>query len=154
MIERNKAVPASHLILEHEGKVLLARRCNTGYQDGNYQFPAGHVDAGELPMDAMVREAQEEIGITIDRENLTLVHMIYRTRRDVTGDRVDLFFAASVWAGEVTNMEPNKCDDLLWVEPDVLPENTLPVCRIALDGRRDNKIFTEMSAEQLAACGL
>lgn len=55
MATRNKAIPAVYIFLEKDGKFLIARRCNTGYQDGNYQVPAGHVDEGELPTEAMVR---------------------------------------------------------------------------------------------------
>ena len=69
--ERNKAVPAVYLILERDdGCILLMRRCNTGYQDGNYNLPSGHVEDGELPKAAMVREAKEEIGIDVAQEDL------------------------------------------------------------------------------------
>ncbi len=68
--ERNKAVTAVYLILKREGKILIARRCNTGYQDGNYQLPAGHVDAGELPTEAMIREGNEEIGIVLKKDDV------------------------------------------------------------------------------------
>ena len=44
MANRNKAIPAVYIFLEKDGKFLIARRCNTGYQDGNYQVPAGHID--------------------------------------------------------------------------------------------------------------
>ena len=40
---RNKTVPAAYIILKKDGKVLLARRCNTGYEDGNYHITSGHV---------------------------------------------------------------------------------------------------------------
>jgi 8-oxo-dGTP pyrophosphatase MutT (NUDIX family) len=78
MVHRNRAVPAVYLIVEREEKLLIARRCNTRYEDGNYQVPAGHVDPGELPKEAMIREAKEEIGITIHATDLELVHMSYR----------------------------------------------------------------------------
>ena len=61
MKTRNKAVPAVYLILERDNKILIARRANTGYEDGNYQVPAGHVEEAELPTEAVIREAKEEV---------------------------------------------------------------------------------------------
>jgi len=70
MKTRNKAIPASYLFLEKDGKILVARRCNTGYQDGKYQIPAGHVEMGELPTEALIRETKEEIGIDLNPADL------------------------------------------------------------------------------------
>ncbi len=154
MKTRNKAVPASYLFLEKEGKILVARRCNTGYQDGNYQVPAGHIEEGELPTEALIREAKEEINIDLSTKDLELVHVSYRPKHDETGDRVDFFFRAKTWSGEVTNMEPDKCDDLKWVSYDELPDNmTLHVMK-AIKNMNKGVFFEEISAEELKTNGL
>ena len=110
---RNKAVPAAYILLEKDGKVLLGRRCNTGYQDGKYQVPAGHVEEGELPSEAIIREAKEEINADIVLVDLKLVHVSYRPKHDDSGDRVDFFFRAERWNGEIKNMEPRLLADKL-----------------------------------------
>ena len=51
-------------------EVLLALRKNTGYNDGKYELPGGHVEEGEDLIDAMIREAKEELNINLKRENL------------------------------------------------------------------------------------
>ena len=61
--KRNKAVPASYLVLKKDGKILLTRRQGSGYYDGWYGLPAGHVEAGELPTECLIREAKEEIDV-------------------------------------------------------------------------------------------
>ena len=122
-MNRNRAVPTVYLIVEEEEKLLIARRCNTGYEDGNYQVPAGHVDPGELPKQAMIREAKEEIGISIHATDLELVHTSYRPPHDETGNRVDFFFRVHRWSGDIKNVEPDKCDDLRWVTYAALPAN-------------------------------
>lgn len=125
MALKNSAVPASYVLFEKDDKVLFARRCNTGYCDGMYQMPAGHVDPGEGPVEAAVREMKEEVGVDITPEDLEFVHVAYRLSDDKSENRVDFFYKVSKWSGEITNMEPEKCDDMAWVTYDALPENTV-----------------------------
>lgn len=152
--KRNNAVSAVYLFLKRDGKILIARRCNTGYQDGNYQVPAGHVDAGELPKEAMIREAKEEIGITLTPDDLRFVHIGFRTKSDATGDRVDFFFEATRWDGEVINAERLKCDDLQWVEPSRLPQNFTPHVRVAIECAQHGEFFSELGIDFFKSSGL
>ena len=151
---RNKATTASYLVLQKDNEILFARRCNTGYQDGNYQVPAGHIDAGELPSEALIREVKEEIGITIKPENVKFAHTSFRPMMDETGDRVDYFFIVETWEGEVTNCEPDKCDHLLWTTIEKMPENTTPHVRIVLECIGKNEPFSEISLNELKETGM
>ena len=61
--QRNKNIPASYIILFKDNKVLLQRRFNTGYEDGNYSIVAGHVDPGESFTKYIIRkEFYSELG--------------------------------------------------------------------------------------------
>jgi 8-oxo-dGTP diphosphatase len=62
--------------LHHRGEVLLARRASTKtIAPGKYHLPGGHVEFGEHPTDALVRELREELSIeTIVREPLWVFH--------------------------------------------------------------------------------
>ncbi|MDQ3005393.1 MAG: NUDIX domain-containing protein, partial [Chloroflexota bacterium] len=51
-----------HLLFFRQNEMLLLRRFNTGFRDGEYSVPAGHLDGGEPVMSAATREAQEEVG--------------------------------------------------------------------------------------------
>ncbi|MDH6118047.1 NUDIX domain-containing protein [Kitasatospora sp. GAS204B] len=114
------------LILERaDGRILLAERANTGYADGQLNLPSGKVDHGESVAEAVIREAAEEIGIKLDRDDLRTVHVVH-FRNPEGQPRVGWFFAASRWDGEPVNTEPHKCAGLLWVCPEQLPENTVP----------------------------
>jgi len=141
---REKAVTAVYLIIRQNGKILLALRQNTGYLDGYYQVPAGHVDAGELPSQATIREAEEEIGVKIDHADLRFVHTQFRAKSDETGDRVDYYFEADRWRGEIENREPEKCGGLEWYALDELPEKSNPSMVEALLAIERGKKFTEL----------
>jgi 8-oxo-dGTP diphosphatase len=96
-----------HLILRDEqGRVLLGQRQNTGWADGLYGLPSGHLEDGESATVGVAREAEEEISVLIKTDNLRLVHVMHH-RTD--SGRMALFFEASEWAGEITNTEPDKC---------------------------------------------
>ena len=152
--ERNAATTVVYLFLRRGDEILIGRRCNTGYQDGNYQVPAGHVDAGELPTEALVREAKEEIGITLKPGDLKLIHVSFREKHDETGDRVDFFFEARAWGGEIMNTEPHKCDELRWEKINSLPSNMTPHIRIAIESAEKGEPFSELDVEFLRSTGL
>lgn len=134
MRERHTANLASYLILERDGKILMMLRANTGYMDGMYQMPSGHIEQNEYPMETMIREAKEEVGIDLKPEDLEFIHTCYRINKgDATSDWINFYFKATKWKGEVVNAEPEKCDGLLWVPMDALPENTVDVVKQAVE---------------------
>jgi len=142
--ERHKIIPASYLVLLKDNKVLLLRRFNTGYEDGKYSMVAGHVDAGETFTGCIVREAEEEAGIILDPKDLRVVHIMQRiTGETENGERVDAFFAAEKWGGEIVNKEPHKCDDLSWFDLDKIPENTISYIKHALNCIKDKIFYSE-----------
>lgn len=144
MPERYKLIAAVYIVLIRDGKVLLIRRANTGHQDGNYGFPAGHMHEGETVRDATIREAMEEIAVVIEPEQLSVVHtMVRKKAKNEDGDRIDFFLEAKDWAGEPRNNEPEKCDDLAWFPLDQLPENTIAYVRQAIACIQRNQPFSE-----------
>ncbi len=140
--ERFKLIPNSHLILRKENKILLLRRFNTGYEDGNYSVVAGHLDGNETFLQAIVREAKEEAGIDIKQEDLEVVHVMHR--RVPNEERIDFFIVAKRWESEPKIMETDKCDDLDWFEIDNLPENIIPYIRQAINKIKDKIFYSEL----------
>ena len=129
-----------HLFLFREGQILLLRRFNTGFRDGEYSVPAGHLDGGETVMQAAVREAAEEIGVHIAESDMTFSTVMHRIEDD---ERVDFFVHVHTWQGEPFNAEPEKCDDLQWVDMHALPANTIPYIRQALANHLAGRPFDE-----------
>ena len=85
MKERFKLIASIYLLLKKDEKILLMRRFNTGYEDGNYGLAAGHLDGDETLRAGMVREAKEEIGIDVLENDLEIEHISHRVSND---DRV------------------------------------------------------------------
>ena len=145
-MERFKLIPSVYLILLRDGKVLLSRRFNTGYEDGNYGLVSGHAEEKETFREALSREIFEEAGIEIDPSNLNLVLTMHRQCGD--HERADFFFAANDWSGEVRNVEPQKCDDLGWFPIDNLPSNTIPYIKKAIESYFDGMSYCEFGWDE------
>ena len=124
MEERYKSMIVVDLMLTrfNDGniEVLLALRKNTGYADGEYELPGGHVEAGEDLMQAMIREAKEELGIELERENLKIKHILHHYK----GNRIKFIIAANSYNGELKIGEPDKCEKIEWFDINNLPNNT------------------------------
>ena len=129
--ERAKLVAAAYLVLIRNNKILLLRRFNTGYEDGNYSMVAGHLDGDETFIECIVREAKEEAGIDLAEGDLKVVHAMHRKVPDC--ERIDIFIEAKIWKGEPKIMETNKCDDMRWFDVNRPPENTIPYVKQAID---------------------
>ncbi len=141
MAERLKVRVAVYLVLQRDGKYLFVQRKNTDYRNGFYSLPAGHVDPGELPTEAMVREAQEEVGVTIAPIDLQFAHVLYR--EDVL---VEYFFVAAQWQGEPVNNEPEKIGDLRWATLAELGANVVEEVAAALPFIEQGVAFSEMES--------
>ncbi|MFG1679442.1 NUDIX domain-containing protein [Nonomuraea sp. NPDC049269] len=126
--DRFRAIVDVHVMLVRDGTVLLGKRANTGYGDGQWHLPSGHLEPGESVVGAAVREAREEVGVTIQPDDLKFAHVMHRAP-----DRVGLFFVTRKWAGEPYNAEPHKCAELAWRPLGELPDDTIgyPAAAIA-----------------------
>ena len=146
MCDKFKLIATVHIFLtKNVSEILLLRRFNTGYEDGNYSVIAGHIDGNEEIKTAAIREAKEEAGIEIQMSDIEVVGVMHRKGED---ERMDFFLAASRWNGEIVNAEPDKCDDLSWRSVHHLPANIVPYVRRALENYRNGKFFESFGWDQ------
>lgn len=144
--DRFKIFAAVHVFLIKGSQIFLLRRANTGWGDGQYSVPQGHIEEGESASVCAIREAKEEAGVTIASQDLTFVHMMHRhSIQSKPPHRVyaDFFFVARKWQGEPRLAEPAKCDHADWFPLDALPDNTIPYIRQAITYYRNNVPFSE-----------
>ena len=137
---RFQVVPAAYVFprrtVDGIEQVLLQLRQGTGYMDGHWAAAAaGHVEAGESVLDAAVREADEELGVTIDPVDLAPLCAMHRTSapHGPVDERVDFFFECRRWTGEPRTVEADKSVALRWFHLDALPEPVVPHERQVLD---------------------
>ena len=119
----------AHVFLVRNDTVLLARRADTGFEDGKYGPVGGRLEPGESIMQAAVRECWEEIGVQLGPGDLKVIGVTHYT--SPMGDGVDFFLRAERWTGEL--VAKSECDDLRWCNFYSLPQNTIPFVRRALE---------------------
>lgn len=129
-----------HLFLIRDGKILLLLRENTGYEDGKYHVPAGHMDGNEPITVTLAREAKEEIGITFKPKDAELVHVMHIVD---SKERMGFFFEVKKWEGEIKNMEPEKHGEVKWFDLDDLPKNMVAYARYAIDCYKKSQVLSE-----------
>ncbi|MBH1936900.1 NUDIX hydrolase [Streptomyces sp. AV19] len=82
---------AATLIRDHLGRVLLLHK--TGASPRSWHLPGGHLDHGEHPMQAALRELGEEAGIAPGHHPLRLIGMDFSLPvHGWTGNRIAYFF--------------------------------------------------------------
>ena len=109
--------PGVGVMVWKQGRLLLGQRPSPA---PCWQFPGGHIEAGETVAQCAEREVREETGLRIHRcEPAGYGNLGY----DVAGATYfTLFVSADCEAGEPQVMEPEKCSDWRWFSPHQLPQ--------------------------------
>jgi len=93
-------------------ELLTIKRKGTGFADGLWSVPAGRLEVGESITSAAVREAFEEVGLQVDRDDLSKPLIMHH--KNERGERIYAFFIARRWQGKPKNMETDKCEKIEW----------------------------------------
>ena len=86
---------AAGIIRNSAGDIFITQRAADGHMAGKSEFPGGKIETGETPEQALVRELQEEVGITATRYEL------FQTLEHTFDDRhiAFWFFMVEDWEG-------------------------------------------------------
>jgi 8-oxo-dGTP diphosphatase len=119
-------------------QLLLGRRINARGEK-SWQLPGGHLEFGETVAACAIREVAEEVGITIN----SIAHAGYTNDVFIEANRhyVTLFVSAEYDHGEISVMEPDKCECWHWFAPGELPAPLFAPIRNFLTQYPDLGIF-------------
>jgi 8-oxo-dGTP diphosphatase len=119
-----KVTPSVFVAVIKDGKVLLLKRKNTGFMDGYYDLPSGHVEEGEPILKAAARELAEETSLKVGQDDLKLIH-VGQSSFTPGYPYMYFMFRALRWQGKPKNNEPEMSDDVSFFALDKLPK-TVP----------------------------
>ncbi|GAA1296572.1 NUDIX hydrolase [Saccharothrix xinjiangensis] len=128
------------LVFLRDNRVLLARRANTGYADGQWNLPSGKLERGEDLVAAAIREAREEVAVELERTAMPLATTVHYLNPEGEA-RIGFVFRPGRWSSEPRNAEPHKCSELDWFPVGQLPANTVPYSRAAVEQTVDSTPF-------------
>jgi phosphatase NudJ len=121
---------AAAAVLDAGGRLLLVRE---NYDRRRFTFPGGALDAGESPLDAVVRETREETCATVAIDHLV---GIYRLAGGVTL----VLCRCTIVDGEPQVPDTDEIADVGWFLPNQIPNPRSNILHHALDdvvtGRR------------------
>lgn len=119
-------------VIEHNGKILLARRKADAPYSLLWEFPGGKVEPGEDPRDCVVREIREELAIEVAVSGIYDAVFHRYPERDV----LVLAYNCCWLRGEVRDLEVS---EHCWAHPadivnfELLPADIPLAKRIALE---------------------
>jgi 8-oxo-dGTP diphosphatase len=114
-------VPAIHVVagaLLREGRVLIAQRPPGKHMAGGWEFPGGKLADAEMPLDGLMRELKEELGI---------VALSCEPVAQCTHEYPDRHVLLDLWLVREFTGEPQSLDGqaLKWISLHALPEAEL-----------------------------
>ena len=104
--DRFKSIVCVDVILEKGNKILLMKK----KKDNEYELPGGHLEKAEDLLEAMIREAKEELEIDLKKEDLKLVHVMHHYNKE----RINFIYEADASKLDPKIGEPEKCSELIW----------------------------------------
>ena len=117
----NTLLVAACALVDIDGKVLIAKRPQGKQLAGLWEFPGGKVEAGETPEACLIRELDEELGITIT--HACLAPFVFASHAYEAFHLLMPLFLCRRWEGFVTAREH---EALAWVRPAQMNDYPMP----------------------------
>lgn len=120
--------------------ILLGLRKNC-YGAGTWALPGGHLEFSERLVDAICREADEELGVKIKPDDLELVSVVDDLQPQNNLHYVHVSFELKDPQWEPRIMEPDRCEEWRYFSVDELPENFFPPHRGIIENYLKRRLY-------------
>jgi 8-oxo-dGTP diphosphatase len=114
----NPAAAACALVVDEEGRLLLARRA-AEVEHGKWDLPGGFVEEGEHPLAAVVRELREETGLEIEPTRFFGIWMDWYESGPGARSTLGIYWLARPIGGELEAADD--VSELRWFAREDLP---------------------------------
>lgn len=144
------------ILINQENKILFLHRRNKNIfkAPGHWGLVGGKIEQGEKPVECAVREAFEEVGITLKKEDLTFANVMWEKVTATPPDQIPITktlvactFIARTWQGTPFNKEPDQHDAMEWFALDKLPDPLWPIHEQILRAWQDGVRYIEWEWE-------
>jgi 8-oxo-dGTP diphosphatase len=140
----NKPTVGIGIIIENDkGEILVGKRI--GKHAPWYSIFGGGLEAGESFEQAAIREAAEELGITIHKVDVFALTNNLDTFKQEGHHSISVIVRAISYSGKPNIMEPDKCSEILWCDPRSLPEPHYDASRLGVRCYLENKFYVGLS---------
>ena len=112
---------AAAALVDADGRVLICKRPQGKQLAGLWEFPGGKVEPGETPEACLIRELDEELGITVAKA--CLAPFVFASHGYDSFHLLMPLYLCRRWEGFVTAREH---EGLAWVKPDELADYPMP----------------------------
>jgi 8-oxo-dGTP diphosphatase len=112
---------AACALVDVDGRILLAQRPPGKALAGLWEFPGGKVEAGERPEETLIRELDEELGITVKQE--CLAPLTFASYPYETFHLLMPLYICRRWEGIAA---PREGQTLKWVRATALRDYPMP----------------------------
>ncbi len=127
------------IVINNEGKILVGKRKNS--HAPFYSIPGGHLELGETFEDGAIREIKEETDLSIQNPEVVSITNNLETYRNEGLHYISVVLLAKDFSGELKNMEPEKCEEWIWVNPENLPLPHFDASQRAVICYLENKFY-------------
>jgi len=116
------------LLIDPSGRLFLSKRGPLARNErGLWEFPGGSVEFGETLAKALQREMREEFGIEIQVGDL--LDVVDHILPEEGQHWVSPTYICKIMSGTPVILEPGKCSEIGWFDPDEFPDNLTQITR-------------------------
>ncbi|XLQ20223.1 MAG: nucleotide triphosphate diphosphatase NUDT15 [Candidatus Moraniibacteriota bacterium] len=119
------------IIVNDDDQILVGKRKNS--HAPYYSIPGGHLDLGETFEAGAAREVKEETGLDIENLQVIAITNNLETYHESGLHYISIALLAEDFAGTLEVIEPDKCEEWVWVDPKNLPMPHFHASRMAVE---------------------